>query len=227
MIRLIILAIIIGAGTWFAISLIFPKPKKQEKEEAKPKIITNFDKLQELLQSKDELTNMLSNIYKRGYDLKQYGGENKVCEEILSAYKDNIESYMGSAASLGRKYRRSGKILSSINPDELSEQIAKYTERIKSGEEGLEHTLKEKEATRERLQEITTNRKIIIKSLGEIEATLESLQFAITRAETEDSSREQVREEMQRTISTLGQSLDQTFSKLNDDEVFKKEKTAV
>ncbi|MDP2907472.1 MAG: hypothetical protein Q8O03_06030 [Nanoarchaeota archaeon] len=227
MIRLIIIAFIIGAGAWFAISLIFPKAKKQEKEEAEPKIITNFDRLQELLQNKDELTNMLSNIYKRGYDLKQYGGENKVCEEILSAYKDNIEGYMGNAASLGRKYRRSGKILSSINPDELNDQIAKYNERIKSGEEGLEHTLKEKEATRERLQEITTNRKMIIKSLGEIEATLESLQFAITRAETEDSSREQVREDMQRTISTLGQSLDQTFSKLNDDEVFKKEQTAV
>lgn len=227
MIRLIIIAFIIGAGAWFAISLIFPKAKKQEKEEAEPKIITNFDRLQELLQNKDELTDMLSNIYKRGYDLKQYGGENKVCEEILSAYKDNIEGYMGNAASLGRKYRRSGKILSSINPDELNDQIAKYNERIKSGEEGLEHTLKEKEATRERLQEITTNRKMIIKSLGEIEATLESLQFAITRAETEDSSREQVREDMQRTISTLGQSLDQTFSKLNDDEVFKKEQTAV
>jgi len=225
MIRLLIIAIIIGAAAWFAISLIFPKPKKEKEEE--PKKLTNFDRLQELLQLKDELTNMLNNIYKRGYDLKQYSGDNKVCEEILSAYKDNIESYMGSAASLGRKYRRSGRILLSVNPDELTEQIAQYTQRIKSGEEGLEHTLKEKEATKERFQEIISNRKMILKSLGEIEATLESLQFAITRAETEDSSREQVREDMQRTISTLGESLDQTFSKLRDDEVFKKEKTAV
>jgi chromosome segregation ATPase len=219
----------IGAVTWlllYAIPYIIQSERRPKKEEVAPKL-TNFDRLQELLQIKDELTNMLNNIYKRGYDLKQYGGENKVCEEVLSAYKDNIDGYMGGAASLGRKYRRSGKILSSINPDELNDQIKKYTERVKAGEEGLEHTLKEKEATRERLQEIITNRKMIIKSLGEIEATLESLQFAITRAETEDSSREQVREDMQRTISTLGQSLDQTFSKLNDDEIFKKEKTAV
>ena len=203
------------------------KKKAEEKEKVRQEVLEdlrreniNLNRLEdELLQGLDspEMYKIVSRIYWTGKRLtKTYRPESDACSQVLNAYKVYIDGYMGSAASLARKYRRSKMFLQTLSQENIKQEIENLEKRIGQGATELENTLKEKQTTLLRLQNIREKQDLIKKGLEEIEATLQSLHTALFRAETSESTKEEIRKEIHITISTLSQALDETFGKLKN-----------
>lgn len=180
---------------------------------------TPLDRLRELLTTQDAITKVLEKIQTFGESLLAFQNENAMTTEVLKAYTEHIKGYVESAASLGRKYRRAA-MYTDEKAQTLQKDIQAMQVDIKSGKKGLENTLQEKESTLQRFGKILQSKQMIEKSLGEISATLESLQAAVTSADLQEGTREQIMGQVQLKFSTLGQALDQTFQSLKEQDVF-------
>lgn len=228
MIRLLLIAVLIGVAVWWLLSVLFPTPKEEKKEE---KVKTPLDKLKELLSQellrleKDEVSRVAGSICEIGHDLLSGHKENEVTRGILDQYKVYLDGYMDSAVSLTGKYRKAEEYLRIVKPEDLQKDIEALEKRVKAGSTILEKTLKEKKDTIRDLEIIRKSMDKTLVSLMEIQATLLSLQASIVSVETGDKNEVDAREEMQRSISTLSQALDKTFEELEQEPLKKEQKT--
>lgn len=226
MIRLLLIGVFIVAATWWLLSVLFPTPKEEKKEE---KVKTPLERLKELLSQellcleKDEVSRVAGSICEIGHDLLSGHKENEVTRGILDQYKVYLDGYVDSAVSMTGKYRKAEKYIATVKPEDIHKDIEALEKRVKAGSTILEKTLKERKDTLRDLEIIRKSMDKTLVSLMEIQATLLSLQASIVSVETGDKNEVDAREDMQRSISTLSQALDKTFEELEQHEPLKKE----
>ncbi|MCG2719003.1 MAG: hypothetical protein L6408_09270 [Nanoarchaeota archaeon] len=170
----------------------------------------------------DELTTYIQVIHDVASELlKDY--EDPVIRGILEPYKESyLDRYIGASASLARKYRRAKQGLTTINEHQLQDEIHILEGRVGKGETDLKKTLKEKKDTLENIQSIKAKQESTIKSLMEIQATMQSLQMSLLSADGSRNNQD-VMDEVQKTVSSLSSALDSTFNELKKDKLFQKD----
>jgi septal ring factor EnvC (AmiA/AmiB activator) len=191
------------------------KQKKAEELAARTAKTASLNKLRaEVNKAPDDITEKLRKIFRIGESLVNYEScGNETVAEILKAYKVYIDKYLEDAAVIAGKYRRTADYLKERDISSLRSEVETLSYRIAGGEKNLDRLLNEKKATLKRLDEMIEDQPDFLHALKEIHATLESLESSIKRAENNPDEGEEIRREIQQTISSVSQAMETVLNK--------------
>ena len=153
----------------------------------------------------------IDSIVRRSTRLLAYRKEDGVVGEILQTYHVFITQYVVRAADLVRKYWKAQEYLSTIDSAELSSEISLLQTDIESGDASAKKTLDEKMTTKTGLEAMQKKQVSIKRGLGEIAATLEAMETTVVSAEMSDADAKDVRDELQRTLSSTTKAIKETL----------------
>ncbi|MFA5961596.1 MAG: hypothetical protein WC848_02865 [Parcubacteria group bacterium] len=157
------------------------------------------------------ISSHIDSIIKRATRLLSYRSDDGTVGEIIATYHVFIEQYVARAAELVRKYWKAFVYLSSVDLGELSSEISRLQTEIESGDASAKKTLDEKKITKAAIEEMRKKQLSIGRGLGEIAATLEAMETIVISAETSDADAKDVRDELQRTLSTTTLAIKETL----------------